>query len=70
MSEPSLVANAVHSKTGPFILINNIFFSDDVSSAYISPLVKSVYQKLFFYISTKTYVVGTQKNCLNETVLF
>ena len=25
--------------------------------------------KLFSYFSTKTYVVGTQKNCLNETVL-
>ena len=23
----------------------------------------------FFHSSTKTYVVGTQKNCLNETVL-
>ena len=34
------------------------------------PLVKSVYQKKYFsYFSTKTYVVGTQKNCLNETVL-
>ena len=26
--------------------------------------------KLFFYFSAKTYVVGTQKNHLNETVLF
>ena len=25
--------------------------------------------KLFFFFSTKTYVVGTQKNRLNETVL-
>ena len=25
--------------------------------------------KLFFYFSTKTYVVGTQKNRLNEAVL-
>ena len=24
----------------------------------------------FYYFSTKTYVVGTQKNRLNETVLF
>ena len=26
-------------------------------------------QKLFSYFSTKTYVVGTQKNRLNETIL-
>ena len=24
---------------------------------------------IFLYFSTETYVVGTQKNCLNETVL-
>ena len=30
----------------------------------------SVYQKNYFsYFSTKTFVVGTQKNRLNETVL-
>ena len=34
-----------------------------------SPLVKSAYQKKNSYFSTKTYVVGTQKNRLNETVL-
>ena len=33
------------------------------------PLVKSAYQKKNSYFSTKTYVVGTQKNRLNETVL-
>ena len=33
------------------------------------PLVKSVYQKWFSYFSTKTYVVGTQKNRLDETLL-
>ena len=26
-------------------------------------------EKYFSFFSTKTYVVGTQKNCLNETVL-
>ena len=32
--------------------------------------VKSVYQKIIFsYFSTKTYIVGTQKNRLNETIL-
>ena len=34
------------------------------------PLVKSVVPKIkFSYFSTKTYVVGAQKNRLNETVL-
>ena len=33
------------------------------------PLVKSAYQKLFFYFSTEAYVLGTQKMDLNETVL-
>ena len=34
------------------------------------PPDKSVYWKIYFsYFSTKTYVVGTQKNRLNETVL-
>ena len=28
-----------------------------------------VIEKLFFYFSTKTYVVGTQKNRLDETVI-
>ena len=32
------------------------------------PSVKSAYQN-FFYISTGIYVVGTQKNRLDETVL-
>ena len=33
------------------------------------PLVKSTLQNNSSYFSTKTYVVGTQKNRLNETVL-
>ena len=41
----------------------------DGSGVGSRPLVKSAYQKYFFYFSTKTYVVGTQKNRLNETVL-
>ena len=33
-------------------------------------LVKERVPKEYFsYFSTETYVVGTQKNCLNETVL-
>ena len=35
----------------------------------IRPLVKSAYQKKISYFSTKTYLVGTQKNRLDETVL-
>ena len=32
--------------------------------------MKSVYQNIFFpYFSPKTYVEGTQKNLLNESVL-
>ena len=33
-------------------------------------LVRSAYKKNNFYFSTKTYVVGTQKNRLNETYMF
>ena len=37
---------------------------------HIRPPDKSAYLKIiFFYFSTKTYVMGTQKNRLNETVL-
>ena len=37
---------------------------------YSRPPDKSAYLKInFSYFSTKTYVVGTQKNRLNETVL-
>ena len=32
------------------------------------PLVMSVYQKYFFIFLNQTYVVGTQKNCLNLRV--
>ena len=40
------------------------------SKAKSRPLVKSAYQKKNSYFSTETYVVGTQKNSLNEMVLF
>ena len=33
------------------------------------PQIRVCNEKLFSYFSTKTYVVGTQKNRLNETVL-
>ena len=40
-------------------------FVQNVFDVYYRTLVKSA----FSYFSTKTYVVGTQKNRLNETVL-
>ena len=41
----------------------------DMNLVFSRSLVKSAYQKFISYFSTKTYVVGTQKNRLNETVL-
>ena len=38
-------------------------------SIYNRPQDKCVTENYFSYFSTKTYVVGTQKNCLNETAL-
>ena len=35
----------------------------------VKPPDKRVIKNYFSYFSTKTYVVGTQKNRLNETVL-
>ena len=35
----------------------------------VRPLDNSVYWKLFLYFSSKTYVVGTQKNRHDETVI-
>ena len=40
-----------------------------VFHAAAKPPDKSALSKKYFYFSTKTYVVGTQKNRLNETVL-
>ena len=52
----------------------NVAFSGHIYCYYFlavpRPLVKEcVTERFFFYFSTKTYVVGTRKNCLNETVL-
>ena len=44
-----------------FLLSANIFFF-----FFLKGLAKSAYQKKISF-STKTYVVGTQKNRLNET---
>ena len=65
---------------GPFgpgsltrILVHEEMMYCPVAKGYhlkIRSLVKSAYQKICFsYFSTETYVVGTQKNRLNETVL-
>ena len=43
--------------------------SSNDSHTYKQALVKSAYQNIKFSFSTKTYVVGTQKNLLNEMVL-
>ena len=44
--------------------------SDQKLDLYCRPPDKSVYWKTYLhYFSSKTYVVGTQKNNLNETVL-
>ena len=51
------------SKSGP------LFCKSRSGSKLFVKVISSVYQKIFSYFSTKTYVVGTQKNCLNETVL-
>ena len=51
-----------------FNLYLELFLIYPVSYIYRPP-DKSVTGKLFSYFSTKTYVVGAQKNCLNETVL-
>ena len=41
-----------------------------IGQIWCRTVVKSAYQKKqVSYCSTKTYVVGTQKNRLNETVL-
>ena len=44
--------------------------STQISCTGPGPIVNHAYPKnIFSYFSAKTYVVGTQKNCLNETVL-
>ena len=42
---------------------------DTLHVAVVRPLVKSVIKKLIFLFLIKTYVDGTQKNRLNETIL-
>ena len=51
------------------IIRMNMPFISSSEAKNARPLVKRAYQKkLHSYFSTKTYVVGTQKNRLNETV--
>ena len=47
----------------------NIAFKSMTCEYSLRPLNKSANQKKISYFSTKTYVVCTQKNRLNETVL-
>ena len=40
-----------------------------IITIFFRPLVKSMYPKIIFLNSQPKHVVGTQKNCLNKTVL-
>ena len=62
------VHNTVRHLGGFFTDIKVSIFREKFTNI-IRPLVKSAYQNFFSYLSMKTYVVGTQKNHLNETVL-
>ena len=44
-------------------------FNPEKKSAFIRLCARTLVEKQFSYFSTKTYVVGTQKNRLSETVL-
>ena len=56
-------------------LSSGLFFTkyDDYMTSYrkypIAFMLEWVMKEYFFYFSIKTYVVGTQKNRLNETIL-
>ena len=39
------------------------------SESHRPPDIECVLENYVLYFSSKTYVLGTQKNCLNETVL-
>ena len=45
------------------------FYENDQMGKYQAPQIRVCNFKLFSYFSTKTYVMSTQKNRLNETVL-
>ena len=47
-----------------FIMETNIMDPYQTASRY-----ECIFENEFSYFSTKTYVVGTQKGCLNETAL-
>ena len=56
-----------HTHThGMFIHVKNVISQKNI--CYSRPLVKCIPINYFSYFSTKTYVEGTQKNHLNETV--
>ena len=50
-----------------FLKNKNIFFKIRRSKVTDYAALRVRIKKLFSYFSTKTYVVGTQKNGLNET---
>ena len=51
------------------IVMEEISEEEGAAGNYLPPEKKSIPENYFSYFSTKTYVVGTQKNRLNETVL-
>ena len=49
-----------------FVFLDLCFYTCEISRS----LVNSAYPKnIFSYFSTEIFLVGAQKNCLNETVL-
>ena len=72
-----LLPKSIHNVLFVSELVTGFFFVKKKNSMetcrmarfkYARPPDKSAYWIIFF-CSSKTYVVGTQKNCLNETVL-
>ena len=53
----------------PFRNKDFIFFRLRLFTHTLNSVLQSAYQNFFSYFSTKTYVVGTERNRLDETVL-
>ena len=48
---------------------DNKHIAPDKSDSHTGLQIRAHTEKIFFYFSTKTYIVGTQENRLNGTVL-
>ena len=64
--EESIWARRVNKKDYIFF---SFLYESICCDVHSGPEIRVCNWKLFSYFSTKTYVVGTQNNCLNETVL-